>query len=131
MKKSKSIFKSLSILTLLNICLLSCTFSYAQELKGKWILSKKNSRQVVVMEFTKDSLVNYIFDKHQVTIGYQVSGDRITVDPGSTPLDGKFEFVNDNRLRLTPDRGKSSIDFVSIKTNENKSEYSENKKHML
>lgn len=125
MKKSKSIFKSLSILTLLNICLLSCTFSYAQELKGKWILSKKNSRQVVVMEFTKDSLVNYIFDKHQVTIGYQVSGDRITVDPGSTPLDGKFEFVNDNRLRLTPDRGKSSIDFVRLKptkTNLNTSE---------
>ncbi|MGO2295026.1 MAG: lipocalin family protein [Psychroflexus halocasei] len=125
MKKSKSIFKSLSILTLLNICLLSCTFSYAQELKGKWILSKKNSRQVVVIEFTKDSLINYTFDKHQVTIGYQVSGDRITVDPGSIPLDGKFEFVNDNRLRLTPDRGKSSIDFVRLKptkTNLNTSE---------
>ncbi|MDN6310301.1 MAG: lipocalin family protein, partial [Psychroflexus sp.] len=118
-------FKSLSILTLLNICLLSCTFSYAQELKGKWILSKKNSRQVVVIEFTKDSLINYTFDKHQVTIGYEVSDDRITVDPGSIPLDGKYEFVNDNRLRLTPDRGKSSIDFVKLKPTKTKLNASE------
>lgn len=125
MKKSKSIFKSLSILTLLSIFLLSCTFSYAQELKGKWLLSKKNSRQAVVIEFTKDSLINYIFDKHQVTIGYQVSGDRITVDPGSIPLDGKYEFVNDNRLRLTPDRGKSSIDFVRLKPTKTKLNASE------
>lgn len=118
-------FKTLLFLILIFISFFNSTHLNAQELKGKWILSKKNSRQVVVIEFTKDSLINYTFDKHQVTIGYQVSGDRITVDPGSIPLDGKFEFVNDNRLRLTPDRGKSSIDFVRLKptkTNLNTSE---------
>lgn len=100
--------------------LLSCMPSLAQSLEGKWILSKKNSRQPVVIELTKDSLLNYNFDKRQVAIGYQVNNNRISVDPGSIPIDGIFEFVNDNRLRLTPDRGKSSIDFVRLKpTNTN------------
>lgn len=108
-------FKSSLFLILIFISLFNSWFLNAQALEGKWILSKKNARQVVVIEFTKDSLVNYNFDKRQVAIGYEVSGDRITVDPGSIPLDGKFKFIDDNRLRLTPDRGKSSIDFVRLK----------------
>ena len=125
MKAFKPKFKTRLVLLLIGIFLLSSLPSFAQSLKGKWNIAKKNTRHSTVLQFTEDSLMFYEFDKRHSATAYQVKGDSIAVDSGSIPIDGKFQFVNPQRLRLKPDRAKHPIDFVQLiptKTNLTKTE---------
>lgn len=102
------------ILLFMGTILLSTMPSFAQSLEGKWNIAKMDTRRSTVIEFTKDSLMFYEFDKRHSATSYQVGNNHITVSDPSIPLEGDFEFINSRRLRLKPDRAKSPIDFVRL-----------------
>lgn len=115
MKVFQNKFRAQLVLLLVGIFLLGNTASFAQSLEGKWNIAKMDTRRSTIIEFSKDSLMFYEFDKRHSATSYQISDSRITVNDPSIPLEGGFEFVNAHRLRLKPDRAKSPIDFVRLK----------------
>ena len=115
MKTASLKFKSRLVLLLIGTFVLSTIPSFAQSLEGKWNIAKINTRHSTLIQFTKDSLIFYEFDKRQSATSYHVKNNRLVVDNSSIPIGGTFEFVNSQRLRLKPDRAKSPIDFVRLK----------------
>lgn len=115
MKTVQLKFKTLLVLLLVGIFLLSSAPSFAQSLEGKWNIAKIGTRHSTVIQFTKDSLIYYEFDKRHSATSYQVEDNRLAVGAGSIPLGGEFQLVNPHRLRLKPDQAKSPIDFVRLK----------------
>lgn len=94
--------------------LLSALPSFAQSLEGKWNIAQINTRNSTLIEFTKDSLIFYDFDKRHEATSYHIKDNRIIVDGGSIPLNGEFQFISPQRLRLKPDVAKKPIDFVRL-----------------
>ena len=107
-------FKTLLVLFLTGTFVLSSMPSFAQSLEGKWNIAKIDTRHSTVIQFTKDSLIFYEFDKRKSATSYHVKNNRLVVDNGSIPIGGAFQFVNPQRLRLKPDRAKHPIDFVRL-----------------
>lgn len=103
------------ILLLMGTFLLNSTPSFAQSLEGKWNIAKMNTQNSTVIQFTKDSLIFYEFDKRRSATSYHIKDNRLAVGAGSIPIGGEFEFMNPQRLRLKPEQAKSPIDFVRLK----------------
>ncbi|SHG30506.1 Lipocalin-like domain-containing protein [Salegentibacter echinorum] len=108
-------FTTRLVFLFLGVFLLSSMASFAQSLEGKWNIAKMDTKRSRMIEFTKDSLIFYEFDKRHSATSYEVSDNRITVSDASIPINGTYEFVNAQRLRLKPDRAKRPIDFVRLK----------------
>lgn len=121
MRTIKLKFKPLLVVLLLGTVLSGGASSFAQNLEGKWIMAKKDNKQsflnMHLMQFTKDSLVNYDFDKRFSATTYHIKDNRINVDTASI---GVFHFVNKDRFRLKPGRLDDSIDFVRLKPTKTK-----------
>lgn len=88
--------------------------SFAQSLEGKWISAGENG---VVMQFTKDSLIIYDFDKRIDAKAYHVKDNGINIGTDQVLV---LQFVNPNRLRAEKDRSNGSKDIVRLRPTETK-----------
>ncbi|TQD40282.1 lipocalin-like domain-containing protein [Haloflavibacter putidus] len=108
-------FKVVQILLCFGVLFFASKPFFAQSLEGKWNIAKIDTRHSTLIEFTKDSIFFYEFDKRRSATAYQVKDNRLIVDKTSVPIAGEFEFVNSQRLRLKPNKAKKTIDFVRLK----------------
>ncbi len=107
--------KIVQILLCFGLFFMSSKLSFAQSLEGKWNIAKIDTRHSTLIEFTKDSVFFYEFDKRRSATAYQVNDNCLIVAKGSVPIGGEFAFINSQRLRLKPDKAKKAIDFVRLK----------------
>ena len=105
-------FKTLLVLLLMGTFLFNSLPSFAQSLEGKWMGPGDK-----VVQFTKDSVIIYDFDKRIDAMAYHVKDNDINIGTEQVSV---LRFVNPNRLRAKTDRSNGSKDFVKLKPTKTK-----------
>ncbi|TRO66800.1 hypothetical protein [Christiangramia sabulilitoris] len=117
----------MKILTVITFCLIVVTSS-AQDLKGKWFLTKEGDTYIVpenlIMEVKKDSIKYYSFDQFVFTQSAKIEEKKIKFENGDIR---DFEFINQNSFKFISQKDKDSTNFeyvrlIPTKTNLQKEE---------
>lgn len=107
MKRPQLKLKTLLVLLLMGTFFFSSTSSVAQSLEGKWIPPGSE----VLIDFTKDSLILYNFDKRIDAKAYHIKDNDINI--GADPV-MVLQFVSPDRLRAKKDSSNNSKDIVRL-----------------
>jgi len=108
MKTLQIKYRPLFVLLLMGIFLFNSTPFIAQSLEGKWIPPGDNG---TVLQFTKDSLIIFNFDKRIDAKPYHINDNGINIGTDQVLV---LQSVNHNRLRADEDRSKGSKDIVRL-----------------
>ncbi len=90
--------------------------SSAQDLNGKWFLTKEGNTYIVpenlILDIDKDSIKYYSFDHLHATHSLKVEDNKIKIGDGE---DKYFEFINKNRIRFKSQKEEDSINLEYVR----------------